>query len=481
MSLLQLNKKYLIFVLPLCYMVVAKIGSNPNVSLGFVLSLLALNVGMLTIVSAPVAAALVFMGHNLIGQITMAHPGLLVQVIPAITLIFGLFYIRRNEIQFSSFNFKNWRRETWALIIILVIFLYGFLHSVIGQDGGFSLSLFGNLVKESQGGKIDYYPYVFMSRWGTFILIGGLCCRGVEELKIFFLAMSVFILTQLIAIPLEVYQSTFGDICYNRINYNGLQALNVNKAYLGYLIAGSFTVFLNFALREKNRILMSIFYVAAMILLILCVVSGSKGPVGAAGLAIIFSVILGGKKYFLKQTIFGASFLFLLLISPKFIGCTGGIENLVKSSVITTKISMDVRADLAKAEFKKTEDHNVLEKLFGGGLGRSFGLVPTNIIDPLTNKPFTVISPSGSHNIFLDFSVDLGWIGVTCFTLASLFLVYSLFKILSSSLMVAAVGGYLIVVCVYSILATAPSMATIQALILGVLFGVGIKKNENLH
>lgn len=480
---MQSYKKYFLFLVWVTvFLFFAKLGADSSISLWVVLPPITLAVVCLTLLSPPVATAMVFMGHNLIGQISMSHPGVLVQVFPAGVLILSLLYVRRKEFSGGRIHWKAMRPETWGVIAIVAIFVIGFIYGILAQVDTASFKMVANLFKASHGGSREYYPYVFMSRWGVFITIGALCCRGADELKTFFLAISVFVTTQLMAVPFDMYQWVLSDMCFNRLNYTGLQALNVNRAYLGYLLASASFIMLAFAVYESKRAIAFLYYLVASIFLFLCIIAGSKGPVAAISLAMLFLFIRGGRKMMFKLAAYGLSFAILSAVLPRLYGCDGGLQSIFKSSITTTQSSISVRTDLAKAEFKKTEEsHN----LFGGGLGSSLALTESTFLDPITNKPRIIMSSSGSHNLFLDLYVDLGAIGLSIFLLGLSVLVFFFFKNthqeMEGHLLATLMGGVLLILLVYSALATAPSMATIQALFLGILFGVGIKSKVVLN
>lgn len=462
----------------------AKFGSNPDLNLWMVLFPIVISICGLTLLSPPIATALVFMGHNLIGQITMAHPGLLIQVFPAGALILTLLYVRRAEVLNEVKEWKVMRAESWGLLAIIAIFMFGFFQAVFSNINMATTGTITSLFKSSQGGNFDFYPYVFMSRWSTFILIGALCCRGIKEIKIFLLALAIFVFAQLIAVPISSYQWVLSDMCLGRPNYTGLQALNVNRAYLGYLLACATFTFLVFAINEKKRMIAFGYYLGTFTLLFLCIIAGSKGPVAALAVAVLFLVIRGGMKTIYKLSGFGLIFLIVSISTPYIFGCIGGLQTTVKASVATTQSSIEVRSNLAKSEFQqaKMEKHEVLRRILGGGLGASMTSVATTFVDPLSVTR-TYMSSSGSHNLFIDFFVDFGLLGLAIFISGLGALVWSFFRGLKhdeteGQLLKTLMGGVLLILLVYSILATAPSMATIQALFVGVLFGVGIKVKQ---
>lgn len=467
-------RKFYIVILSILYIVCAKLGALPEVNLWIVLTLIASSVILLTLLSPPVASALVFMSHNLIGLVTLAHPGFLIQILPAIILILTLIYVRRAEIKNSIIHWKIFRRETWGLLLIVSVFIMGFLQAV-SISNAFMFSYIINLFKSSQGGLIDYYPYVFMSRWAIFIVIGSLCCRGEKELKIFFLAFSIFAVTQLLSVPLSTYAWVLKDMCAEILNITGLQSANVNRAYLGYLLACAAFSLMVFALNEPKRQRAFYYYGSSAFFLFMCFIAGSKGPLAAFGVSCIFFVLFNHWKLSLKAFAFGVIFIALTTFIPKIFGCNGGLLSIVKSSAATTASSIEVRKDLAKSEYKNVD----LTSVFGHGFGASIITVESTFVNPMTNKPITMSTSSGSHNLFIDFLVDLGIVGLVGFLIGLYILIAAFFKNVRNSperkMLITQMIGLLLILLVYSILATAPSMATVQALFVGILYGVGIK------
>lgn len=469
------KNSFLIIFYFLIYIFFAKLGASSPIQLWLVLIPIIFSIIGITLLSPAIATALVFMSHNLIGQITMNHPGVLVQVFPAMSLLVALLFVRRIEIKHNLYYWKNIRLESWALLAILIVFLIGFSNGVFTQLSLSSLTKITDLFKASHGGTVDYYPYVFLSRWGVFILFGALCCRGVAELKTFLLALAVLVTSQLIAIPLETYKQAYSDVCMGNTG-DGLQALNINRAYLGYLLSISSFILITFALYEKKRIAI-LYYISAITAMCFCVLAGSKGAYLALLLSVIFLISFNVKKFALKFLILGFLAMSLGAFFTFSLGCHNSYKYFTRSYKATAVSSVSVRSDLAKGVYQKTSNVQIYKILFGSGLGSSIVTMPITFLKP-NNQLATIIMGSGSHNLFLDFLVDLGILGVGIFITSSLVLVFCFYKnvlFFKNDFMGTLMGGILVILLVYSLLATAPSMATIQALFLGVLFGVGIK------
>ena len=473
-------------IFSILFLLTAKSGFNSDSNLLLVSSIMMVSVIVLAYLSAPCATALVFMSHNLVGQITMSHPGVLVQIIPAGALLISLLYKRLDEIKYFLTKRKIVRAESWALLAIIAVFIFGFLNAFLRRADISFLTSVEEIFKASHGGSIDFYPYVFMSRWGIFILIGSLCCRGKKELKEFFFYFAIFVTAQLIAVPFGTYSNSFRDICTG-FTGTGLQALNVNRSYLGYLIAISSYSFLGFASYEKQIKRRLGYYLLGLVFMLLCVLSGSKGAYLALILAVLFLAIRGGKSVAIR-TFTAISLLVIVSLAVTLpMGCQKSYRYFTRSFQATSGSSVSIRVDLAKEVLVQSQNSTkhinffFFDRFFGSGLGASVVQIPVTFLD-MFNRPLTVMQGSGSHNLFIDFFADLGIIGLFIFVVSIYILTSRFFKNISPSsdnnLLKTLMGGVLIILLVYSIIATAPSMATIQALFVGILFGVGIKTNS---
>ena len=126
------SKKYLQLLLPIIYLLFATIAAyQTNIHLWVIAPPVVFSTVALTLVSPPLAAALVFMSHNLLGLVTINHPGFLFQLVPTLTLLITLVWVRRKE--FFFIQKTKMRPQTWAMLAIILIFLMGFFHSIFNQ------------------------------------------------------------------------------------------------------------------------------------------------------------------------------------------------------------------------------------------------------------------------------------------------------------------------------------------------------------
>ena len=477
------SKKYLQLLLPIIYLLFATIAAyQTNIHLWVIAPPVVFSTVALTLVSPPLAAALVFMSHNLLGLVTINHPGFLFQLVPTLTLLITLVWVRRKE--FFFIQKTKMRPQTWAMLAIILIFLMGFFHSIFNQINMFSLSTFTELFKASHGGLINYYPYVFLSRWTLFVSIGALCCRGRDELKLFLFGISFFVISQMLAVPLESYRIVIGDMLFSRINIYGLQTININRAYLGYLFAVASFIMLTFGVYQKQSKEILVYLFGAFFFLLFCFLAGSNGPLIAFIVAGIFLMTQIDWIKNRRVVFFVLIFLAFIKMTPIFFQLSKVTSSpqvdtkapsLAQVQVNTLIKSTSIRVDLAKAIIKKASSSG----LFGGGLGNSIGTVESFYVDPVSQKKVSVVTGAGSHNMLLDFWADLGIVGVLVFIICIYVLVSSFNKEnkydVEGRFLVTLMSGVLIILLIFSLLATAPALATIQALFLGVLFGVGIK------
>jgi O-antigen ligase len=111
----------------------------------------------------------------------------------------------------------------------------------------------------------------------------------------------------------------------------------------------------------------------------------------------------------------------------------------------------------------------------GSGLGYSVKNADSVITNNYTNEVIKIQTGGGSHNLFIDLYWDLGIFGVSLFITGLCIILFKLYCNIKNNnyslLHFTIVGGALLNTLFYSLLATSPAMATLQAVLLGAICG----------
>ena len=348
--------------------------------------------------------------------------------------------------------------------------------------------------------------YVFLSHWLAFIAMGILACVTRAELKTFLVVFSLFYVAELFALPMQFYIEFFRNI-YVECQAMALSLGNVNRAYLGYLAAMASVISLSLAHNhEKN--LKRMFYASSLLAVVVLFLAGSKGPVLAWIISACFVMLFVDRQEMMRSlaivgvvaSVVGVS----ALVGHPLIPC-GTVKQFIDSShSYTSRVDLASEAidtfaqrqpsiqsqpiqaspavppplvakilpELANTTPELSKNSYLLHMLVGGGFGAS-----TRSVNPETGQ---MLIHSGSLNLFLDLLVETGVIGTIFFLLALVVLVVTFFRTLlrqdfiDRKLIMATMGGVLMIILVKLMVAAETHTEDLGALIIGLLMGSAV-------
>jgi len=426
----------------------------------------------LSYVAPPVGAALFISSNPLMGQLSMAHPGVFVQAVVGCSVLGALFLVRWGDGTLRRLATSGrWR---WlALLALTVTFGIAFFRAIalphvtnLGTNGDMPL---WTLLRKSNAANVGLWHYVFITRWGIFVAIGALACANAKDALIFFVSLSLGLAAQLVAIPGWFYQEYIKTVCELGGLSSGLQVLNINRSDLGYVSAITFVTAMVMAIHEVKIWRVVLWSAVGTVGMIITVFAGSKGPVLA-----LVAACAGAVAY---SSGFNRHLAVFVLVASVSVSMALSLCNFAASAhleyVTTIKSSLDSRLSLITAVADKLQKFTTEDWILGEGLGAS-------VVEAQVDVGGTVIEmTSGSHNFFLDMLANAGILGVTSIVAAISIMAWLFFRAMAESgsregiLVRRIVLGVLIVVFVKLNVSTAPHVVSLLALLVGVLFALG--------
>lgn len=234
----------------------------------------------LVLLSAPLAAALFFLGNYYFGNLSILYyPRISFLSVLAVLLVVTMICVRWRRGELGRF-LRLSGRVYMALAGLALFFLVGYMRAVwqlhlieFEQTDPQSLS---TAFQESLRGSNELSHYMLLSHWLGFLAIGMLACMSYDEFKVFFLSLSVLFVVQLLSIPLSYYPEFFRNV-YMECQPLGLGYAQVNRAYLGYMaaLAGGLALTVS---HENKPVWRAALLAWWTVLSLVVVLSGSRGP-----------------------------------------------------------------------------------------------------------------------------------------------------------------------------------------------------------
>jgi hypothetical protein len=264
-------------------------------------------------------------------------------------------------------------------------------------------------------------------------------------------------------------------MCNGLVDFKGLQTENINRGYLGYLLALSSSCLLGYSVHIKKNYISIIYFFGSSLFLYVLLITGSKGPIVGYLVSIIYIIIINHKKFITCLLTWLVQLTFIQLMIKLYFLCIGGIETILYLFLSTYYISYIIRKDLFLNQVNNSTNIDTFQLFMGSGLGYSVKNADSVITNNYTNEVIKIQTGGGSHNLFIDLYWDLGIFGVSLFITGLCIILFKLYCNIKNNnyslLHFTIVGCALLNTLFYSLLATSPAMATLQAVLLGAICG----------
>lgn len=475
------------FALAIVILLWAKAGLAFSFSWTSTLIPVVIGFALLAYASPPVAAALFFHARNLLADISYAHEGVSALKITASVLVVTLLVTRWKDGTLESF-LRGAVKQPMIIVVtglfgVYVIGVVGALIALGSVGPDFSGEPWLRWLTQISSSKTDLVlNHLLRSHWVTFLAVGILACVAWTDLKIFFMAMALLIVAQLLTIPGWYYADYFDKVLMGVPV--GLHVGQVNRSYLGYALTIASAVALALAVYSTTarwKVLLCIWSVFCGFIVYL---AGSKGPSLAMVLVMGFLAVKTRKvdgKDIAPILVMIAAIVSVILIYLLFLVVIGS-DWAAKQYVITMGegSSFTIRVAFAKQTLELLTQRDFVSLLFGTGFGSSVRIpyfLPSGKFNGLAN----------SHNLFLDLAVEVGVFGLVLFVVSGVLLIWVVLRELAKAqcsdrrVLETIVLSSVLVLLVKVSLAAQPYVEDLLALILGALIGCAVELRHAPH